>query len=158
MLRELQLPPASKQPKAAATALEKRIKEQVRSLEYGDDVAQGVVTLVRDWNLVALAQQLDMARQRQKHGKLSTDQLASVEQKVAEQIARMINAVILYDNEKQSIHELPASLATRKVVAREWRCSTLFWAGRSGFASRDWRLSGSRTVRHRMGRATSPAS
>jgi tetratricopeptide (TPR) repeat protein len=106
LLRELDLPPASKQPKVAVAALEKRIKEQVKSLDYGNDVAQAVVTLVRDWNLVALAQQLDTARERQTHGKLSTDQLAGVEQKVAEHIARMINAVILYDNEKQSTHEL----------------------------------------------------
>ncbi len=116
--RELHLPPASKQPKAAAAALEKRIKQEVRSLEYGDDVAQGVVTLVRDWDLVALVQQLDVARQRHEHGKLPADQLASVEQKVAEQTARIVNAVVLYDNEKESTHELTGVVADRKACCQ----------------------------------------
>ena len=106
LLRELDRPPASKQPKAAVHALEKRIREQVKALEYNDDVARGVVTLVRDWDLVVLSQQLCAAREEQERGKLPKDQLANVEQKVAEQVARIINTVILYDNEKLSSHEL----------------------------------------------------
>ena len=93
VLRELDLPPAIKQPKAAVQALEKRIKEQVKSLEYSDEVAQGVVTLVRDWNLV-VAQELDTGAHAPKNGVLSTSGAVKTEQKLANELARIISTVI----------------------------------------------------------------
>ena len=57
LLRELDLPPARQQAKAAGIeALEKRIKDQVSRLEYNDEIARGVVTLVGNWNIIALSQ------------------------------------------------------------------------------------------------------
>ena len=106
LLHELNLPPAREQPQASVEALEKRIKDQVKRLEYNDEVAGGVVTLVRDWNLIALSQKLAAARKSHEQGKLSQQQLVTVEQEVAETLARLIAAVILPDDDLSKGHEL----------------------------------------------------
>ena len=120
LLRELDLPPADKQPKAAVDALEKRIKEQVKSLEYGDDIARGVVTMVHDWNLVALAQKLDEARDQHKRSKLSADQRANVEIKVADYLARIIEKQIWPTDPKDDSvgHELSDVVRDKKACCQ----------------------------------------
>ncbi len=81
LLHELDLPSADKQPKSAIESLDKRIKQQVKSLEYNDEVAGNVVALVGDWNLVALSQEIETARASHKLGELTTKQLADVRAK-----------------------------------------------------------------------------
>ena len=106
LLGKLHLSPARQQPKAAVEALEKRIKEQVKRMEYGDEVGRDLVALVRKWNLMALWQKLVVARTNHGRGKLSTPEVGRVEQEVAETIARLIETVIVPIDPDKSGHEL----------------------------------------------------
>ena len=75
---------------SAADTLKKEIVQQVKSLEYADQVAQDFVLMVRDWNLAELKQKLTQAREDQKQGKMSREAVAKVEEDVTKKIAQQI--------------------------------------------------------------------
>ena len=104
--RELDLTPENKEGPAIDNSLELRIRHQVESLGYGDSVQRSAVALVRSWNLTALEHQLDAAMSDYKHQKLSAAKRMEVQQKVAENLARMINTVIWPIDHKTGGHEL----------------------------------------------------
>ena len=79
---------------AAVKAVEKRIHAEVKLLEYPDAVAAELVAMVRDWDLAALQQKLASAKDRQRHHKLSKEQLSRTERDSAETLCQEIEAVV----------------------------------------------------------------
>ena len=87
------------------------------------------------------------------------DQLANAELKVADDIARMINAVILFDDkEKQSVHELTGVAGDKKGCCQGMAMLYFVLGRASGFAFEGLAIELVADGPSPDGAATSPAS
>ena len=77
----------------------KAIQQKVKELEYPDDVGQDLVKMVSGWKCEAWKQRLDQARQELQEKKISTDQLAEVEEDVTKELFHAIRKEIDYDRD-----------------------------------------------------------
>jgi tetratricopeptide (TPR) repeat protein len=73
-----------------AAALEKAIYQNVKSLEYSDQVARDFVAMVRPWKCEALCGKLRQAAEDVKQKKITRSQYAQVEEEVVRRLAQTV--------------------------------------------------------------------
>jgi tetratricopeptide (TPR) repeat protein len=89
--------PAAEPPPAKSTAspndfdaLAKDIQREVAELGYPDNVAQDFVVMVRDWGIAAVKRKLVQAREDQRAGKVSKDEVVQAERDAARTLVRQV--------------------------------------------------------------------
>ena len=106
--RGLARPPASK---AAIDSTEKRIRKEVKRLEYPAAVAQELVAMTRDWNLATLERKLAAAKHQRHRGKPCQDKLSQAQQEIAETLSQELAAVVHF---KDDVFELDEAVQGKR--------------------------------------------
>jgi tetratricopeptide (TPR) repeat protein len=103
-------------------AFSKEIRKRVLQLEYSEDIARDLMKLATDWKCEALKQKLDLAKQDYLRKKISTKQIAEMEEGVTKKIAKSIQQTVDYEQSKFYL-----SNAVQKKKANCFGYSQLFY-------------------------------